>query len=84
MRQSQEQHAHGTKTWRNTSMCHCFNIVLKAYFDYAINEGTWYKGKRRICKIADFTHISFKPQAKGTAIVVMIFGRKVCRGRPMK
>jgi len=53
--------------------------------------------------IADFTHISSKPQAnsrnstsmyKGlsmedrnravTAIVVMIFGRKVCRGRRMK
>ena len=26
-------------------MCHCFNIVLKAYFDYAINDGTLYKEK---------------------------------------
>ena len=44
-------------------MCHSFNIVLKAYFDYAINEGTLYKRNRRTCIIVDFTPISSKPQA---------------------
>ena len=51
------------KVRRNTRMCHSFNIVLKAYFDYAINDGDLIQGKRRICMIAAFTHISSKAQA---------------------